>query len=153
MSVINKEVGCGLFFITVGGLFLQQASGLEIGSVRSMGPGYMPGVLSILLIVIGLIVAGKGIWTAREVLPKLPLRALIFILVPPLLFALMIGPFGLALSIFVLAACAAMADRTTRLPQAVLIGLIMSALCVTLLVWALGVPIRVIGPALQFWGG
>ncbi|PZQ45880.1 MAG: hypothetical protein DI556_21805 [Rhodovulum sulfidophilum] len=152
MSLINREVGCGLFFITVGGLFLQQSAGLEIGSVRSMGPGYMPGVLSILLIVIGLVVAGKGLRQAREAPPPPHLRGLIFILVPPLLFALMIGPFGLALSIFVLAACAAMADRTTRLSQAALIGIIMSVLCVTLLVWALGVPIRVIGPALQFRG-
>ena len=65
----------------------------------------------------------------------------------------MIGPFGLAASILVLGAGAALADRTTRAAQALLIGAVMSVFCVTLLVWALGVPIRVVGPALQFGAG
>ena len=51
---------CGALFMATGLFFLVQSLGLEIGTAFRMGPGYFPLVLSGILVLLGLIVAGAG---------------------------------------------------------------------------------------------
>lgn len=147
MRMLNKDVCCGALFTLMGILFgYQGLFKLQLGTLRSMGPGFFPVFLSAVAILIGLIVMVSGLRKGGEnALSALPWRALTAILGAPLIFGLMIAPFGLVPSILVLAIIAAAASRKTTVTSAVAISVVMTVFCALVFVFGLGIPIPLFG--------
>lgn len=60
-----KDVTAGVVFVAIGTIFLLGALSLSQGTIISMGPGFFPTAISILLITVGCILILKGIfWTS-----------------------------------------------------------------------------------------
>ncbi|MCX8997429.1 tripartite tricarboxylate transporter TctB family protein [Rhizobiaceae bacterium BDR2-2] len=148
--MINRDICCGVLFILIGVLFGYQALfHLQLGTLRNMGPGFFPAFLSGVAIVIGLSVAVSGIRQGgREAVFDLPWRAIAAILAGPLIFGIMIAPFGLVPSILVLAIVAAGASRKTSPLSALTISVVMTAFCTVVFTFGLGIPIPLFGPLL-----
>jgi hypothetical protein len=145
---INRDTSCGLLFIVIGLAFGCQAIfGLEIGRLRSMGPGFFPAFLSAAVIVIGIVVAVSGLRQETDVrLSSLPWRSLIAVLGGPIVFGVMIEPLGLVPSLLILALVASIASRKTTLKSAISVSAIMVIICVAIFYYGLGVPIPLFGP-------
>lgn len=105
----DKDVISGLMFVAIGVFGLAMSLQFDFGSTRSPGPGFFPNVLSVLLILIGVGVAAKGLMAATREMPSFVWRPLVLIPLAVLLFALAIGPLGLALAVFLAALTATFA--------------------------------------------
>lgn len=134
------DVMGGMAIAAVGVASAFIAHGYAFGTLRRMGPGYLPTVLSVLLIVVGIIVAIQRSDRDEEA-ASLAIRPLIAVLGSILAFAVLVRPLGLVIATLVTVPVAAIAEPKARpLPTAVLaVGM---AVAISLIfVWFLNVPI------------
>jgi hypothetical protein len=95
VSVLNKDVLSGSLFVLVGAAGLWLGQDYNIGTAFRMGPGYFPRVLCGLLVLIGAIIAIKGVIVGGERPDGLHFRPLIMITLAVLTFAVAISTVGL----------------------------------------------------------
>jgi hypothetical protein len=127
--------------IAFGAFVIWEGSSYPIGTARSMGPGYVPVALGVLLVLVGL-----GLAFSRDGHDDggepFALRPFIFISLGMLGFGLTLERFGLVPATVILIALSSLSSRSTR-PLAV-VGLIV-ALCTigaVIFVYGLNLPIR-----------
>ena len=116
-----------------------------------MEAGYFPLILGILLGVLGLGVAfvdsrrpfrSEGVADERSL--KDSLRPLAVLSVAVLAFALLIERFGLGPATFVSVFVSTLADRSLRLPKALIVSACVTALCILIFRVGLGIQVRAI---------
>lgn len=113
---INQDLLAGLLLTGTGIAFAIGSLDFRLGTPLSMGPGFFPLAVSLLLVVLGvlsLIPAFKG----GAGLPAFDLRQLLVVSTALLVFALMIVPFGLLPSVVAVVLVGAFADRRSRVLQ------------------------------------
>lgn len=98
-----RRLCAGVLIIAIGlsGIFF--ASDLRFGRLSSMGPGFLPTVLSWLIVALGAAVLTMMIHEDTEVIDPPVARPVFMIFLSVGLFALLIRPAGLALTVFVTA--------------------------------------------------
>ncbi len=137
MTLNNKDILAGATFALCGVFFLGQALlSLEVGSALEMGPGYFPVIIGGLLIVLGLAIAIKGAMAGAVPIGALNWRGIVLIGLAPVLFGILVRPFGLvpATAVAVLVASFASARMSVWFALALTVGL--TALCVLIFsVW------------------
>jgi hypothetical protein len=140
MRRLSDDTISGLLFIALAIFFATTAARtLEIGEFRLMGPGLFPILISTLLAIIGVAV----IFTGRRVeeQPKhfpVPLRGLFFIIGAPVVFALTVRSFGLVPALFLSIAMAVLASRKIGFVKGALIVIGMTAFCVAVFSYGIG---------------
>jgi len=120
--------------IAIGVTAVAISSGYTIGTARSMGPGYFPLMLGLLMLVAG---TGIALFEARSLAQKPLVRAPLAILSAIAAFALIIERFGLAPAVLaaVLISSAARPDFSLR--RALIVGIGMSIFTVLLFKYGL----------------
>jgi hypothetical protein len=141
-----QDFGAGLFFVLIGGGGLVFGSDLAFGSNRSMGPGYFPTIISILIIGLGLIVAFRALVVDGPPIEAIRLRPVLFLLGSLLVFALSINVMGVVISAILLVLVSAYARRDVNLVEAIVFGVLITAAILVLFVYGLGQPLPI------WWG-
>ncbi|HEX6014668.1 MAG TPA: tripartite tricarboxylate transporter TctB family protein, partial [Geminicoccaceae bacterium] len=93
-----RDVVGGLLIVAIGAGFLLFGRELEFGTARSMGPGYFPTILSLLMVALGAALAGLG-WRARSeegAFGHVPWRGLLLVVGATLFFGFALRGLGLA---------------------------------------------------------
>src|SRR6478736_5477597 len=140
MRRLSDDTVSGLLFIALAVFFAATAyRTLEIGSFSLMGPGLFPILVSALLAIIGIAV----IFTGRRIdeQPKhfpVPGRALFFIIGAPVVFALTVRSLGLVPALFLSIAMAVLASRKIGFVKGALIVIGMTAFCVAVFSYGIG---------------
>lgn len=134
------DLPLGLFLIVVAAAAGAAASTLEIGTAARMGPGFIPMALAGLLMVLGVAIAVQGV-VASQPAVRYPLRPIATILAGLAFMALFFEALGLVLCIFVLTFVASSAQGRLQVRQVLLLATVLSLFCLSLFVWALGLPI------------
>lgn len=101
MRIRNKrDFWAGILFISTGLLFSSFAVQYELGTLSRMGPGWFPGALGLLLMVLGtIVVVGSASARATESeLPSFRLRELLLVLGGVAAFAALVPSLGLIVS-------------------------------------------------------
>jgi hypothetical protein len=141
---LHKDVWGGALMVAIGGgVVLQTALNYHVGNLQKMGPGYVPLVLGIILIVTGLYIAGKACLTS-------PVRAVVQARPPQwrawALISLGIAGFvgtanylGLVPAAFTVVFIAALGDRRTSWRSAALLALGIVVVAVVVFWWGLQV--------------
>jgi hypothetical protein len=112
-----KDLILGAIFLLISLLVISTASGYEMGTSRQMGPGYLPVILGGCLSLIGLILIAGSFFGPVVAHDAFLLRPAAFVLGATLMFAVLIRPLGLLLTVFLLVLPAALAsDRNKVLP-------------------------------------
>jgi uncharacterized membrane protein len=143
----RHDLLAGAIFIAFGLAFgIEAWIRLPIGSALRMGPGYFPLLLAGLLILVGLAVALIPGEVPETQSGPVPWRGLAFILPAPVIFGATIRGLGLVLSVAIIVLVTAFASRKTSLCFTVLLALGLTAFCVALFHYGLGLPIRLFGP-------
>jgi hypothetical protein len=147
MTVNTRNLGAGVTFLAVaaiyGGTALQS---LPMGSLTSMGPGFFPATLCIILAALGAVLVIISLFEAPSPAFKIVAwRAIFTISAGILFFGAFIRESGLALAVFVTAFVCSLAAAETRLVMATAIGAVLSAFCVAIFIYGLGLPLPVIG--------
>ncbi len=151
MTANRKDLICGLVFVVIGLLFAVGSTDLDMGTATRMGPGYFPMVLAGLLILLGLIIAGKSFGQPDAAIGGIPWRAMLLIIPALCFFGFAVRGIGLVPGIFIVALAASFASSKMTPLLAVLLSAGLSIFCSLVFVKGLGLPIQLIGPWVRFW--
>ena len=121
-------------------------SRMPLGNTEEMGPGYFPLVLSGLLFLIGLVVAGRSVFQVfGETFGHVAWRGIALLTAATVLFATSITGLGLLPGIFAVSVIAGLSSPSIRPMRLVLSGLGIAAFCSVVLVLLIGLPIPLLG--------
>ena len=146
MSCDVKDLGAGVIFIGIGLLFGVGATDLDLGTALRMGPGYFPLILAGLLVALGLAIVVSGLGHSAADRLRVPWRGLVLILAAPVLFGFTVRGLGLAPALALVALISAFASRRMSVALAVGLSLGLTAFCVLVFSFGLGLPLRLFGP-------
>lgn len=147
----NDTIG-GAALVGFAGAYAFAASDLSFTSSLGIGPGLFPMVLAVLLALIGAWIAVKGYVSEPEdrADEAIPLRGLIMIAAGPVLFGILVVPFGVVPALIVAIFVSAMASPSMSIPSALISAAVLTVFCVVLFRWALDLPLPLFGSRLSF---
>lgn len=138
-----QDLAGGLVLIALAALALWMSSGLAAGTMRNMGPGMVPRGIAGILAILGVILTVGAFITRGEQLSRWTLRGILFIVGAVVVFGLAIRPLGLAAAGPLVVTISGFASPETKWGETLAFGLVMTALCVGLFRFVLGLPIPV----------
>lgn len=140
MQIRNKrDFWSGAMFVAIGVLFILLSRQYQLGTAAKMGPGYFPTVLGGLLAVLGLALGWSALSKSahKTELQAVGWRELILILVAVLVFAALLNPLGVIVSIVTLIIIAAVASFEFRLRDTLLSIIVLLILSYVVFIWGL----------------
>jgi putative tricarboxylic transport membrane protein len=140
----SKNLLAGASLVALGGFSLWASAELEMGTLRAMGPGALPRAVAALILAGGLVIAVGSFVKGGEPLGRWPLRGPLFVSLAVAAFALSIRSVGLALAGPLVVLVSGAASEETRPLELVIFALVMTAFCIGLFKYALGLPIPVL---------
>jgi len=141
----RKDFWSGVMLIVVGGGALFIARNYQFGSSLRMGPGYFPVILSAALVIFGVYFVLQGLRAGAEKLEgSWSLRALIIVPLSLVVFGLLIDRAGFIPAMLALIIISAAASKEFRLVEVSLFSVFLTAMCVIVFIWALGLPYELI---------
>ncbi|SRR5712692_407384 len=141
----NKDFWAGATLIAAGAVTMYIARGYAFGTTLRMGPGYFPTVLGGLLILFGIYIVISGLRSSDKITGSWSLRALIALPLSFVLFGVLMTYAGFVPALLVLIFGSALASPQFKLVEVLLLSLVLTALCVALFVWGLGLPYPLFG--------
>jgi hypothetical protein len=142
-----QDVGAAATFILIGLAGLWFGREYEIGTTSQMGPGYMPMLLSVGLILFGIIVGLRAVTVQGPAFERIRWRSVLLILLSILVFALLIETAGLLAATFAVVVLSACASREASWKETIGLAVFLAIFCVLVFVYALKQPIPIL------WGG
>jgi hypothetical protein len=137
----EKECVAGFLFMAIGVGWGYASSHYQLGMATDMGPGYFPLAVSVALVFLGMCSVIRSLRVADgERVGAWPLRAMLFILLGVVAFALLLGHFGLIAASLALIALSCHHRLLTRPLEVVALAVGIIALVVVLFVYALDLP-------------
>ena len=149
MLKIKKDYYAGGLMILLGLIAASEGQNYNIGTLRQMGPGFFPVALGILLIFLGLLIAGTSLGVNVDgddtVLPeKLEWRGWFCILAGPALFIIFGKIGGLVPATFACVFVSALGDRSTTVKGAAVLAAGVTVFGVVLFSYLLKMPMPVL---------
>jgi len=141
---IPQDFGAGIFLVLIAAFFLWQAWGLPRGTLRAMGPGMLPISIAVIMGAGGLLLAVMSFFKRGPVLTRPHVRGLFFVLGGLVLFGLTVRSFGLVVAGPLSMIFASFATEEVRPVEAIIFAVVMTAFCIGLFKYALGLPIPVV---------
>jgi hypothetical protein len=138
-----KDMAAGLFFIIVGLAGYYFVWDMPMGAAVRMGPGYIPKVLSVIVMLFGLFIAGRSLVLDGEPLEGWKLRPLIIISASIFIFAFLIDSMGLVLAAFLLMLFSTIGGREFFWREMIIFAALMSLGAVVVFHVLLGLPMQV----------
>ena len=135
----RPDLLAGLIFIGLGGLGLYAGRDLRMGAAAAMGPGYLPTIVSCLILGIGIVVALIGFLSAAATLDRVKFRPLLIILVSVAAFAVAAEFLGFVIAAASLIGIGSLADREARLREVVLSIVVLTLFGILVFIVGLGV--------------
>ena len=132
----------GLVGMAAAAFALWQSADLPLGTLRGMGPGMLPKLLAV---AIGLLSAVLMVQAALQEggpsVERWTIRGPLFVLGAVVVFGLAVRPLGLIVAGPLLIVISAFASSEVRWKETLLVGAVVSAFCIGLFKFALGLPI------------
>lgn len=150
---VSKDLLAGLAFIGFGLAFGYASLGYELGTAFRMGPGYFPLVLAGIIALLGVIILVQSIIAGQPdetPIGSVPWLGLVLVIGGLVFFGYTVRGLGLAPALFITTLMSASASRQTSLVGAFLIAASLTVLSMIIFVWALGLPLRMFGPWVDF---
>jgi putative tricarboxylic transport membrane protein len=136
-----KDFWAGVLFITVGVAAIALGSRYNLGTAARMGPGYFPRILGIMLIVLGAILALRGLRLQGAPIPAFKWRPTLIVLGSVVLFGMLVTKIGMAISVVILIVLSSSASPEFRPKEALISGVLLAALAVG--VFVIGLKLQV----------
>jgi Tripartite tricarboxylate transporter TctB family len=130
-------------FIMAGAVALWEGRDLEVGDLAAMGPGYMPRVLALMLVAIGVAAAIRGLRGRAETLGALRWRPVLAIVAAVVGFALLASKGGLVLAAMWLLVVANLATSQWRAREVVISTAVLVPFVALVFIAGLGLQMKV----------
>jgi len=131
------------FLVGIGAFAFALTGELAIGTAASMGPGYVPRGLALIIMVYGVVLGARAVFAGWQAFPGIELRPLLLISGSVALFALLLPIAGLALTSFAVVLCAGYAAYDVRSRENAVLAVALAVFAVLLFVAVLGLPIPI----------
>jgi hypothetical protein len=141
---LSRDLLAGVSLIVLAIFALWASKDLPTGTLRAVGPGMMPRSVAVLVLAVGLGIAIAALVKGGEPLERWPLRGPLFVSLGILAFSLTIRSVGLAVAGPVVVIVSGAASPETRPVELLVFAVVMTAFCVGLFRFALGLPIPVL---------
>lgn len=138
-----QDFTAGLFLVGLAAAAYWQSSDLSLGSLRQLGPGMMPRILTVLIGACGALLVILSFLRNGPVLERWSLRGPFFVFCAVVLFGLTVRPFGLAVAGPLVVIVGGFASRETRLVETAVFGVGMTVFCLLLFRLLLNLPMPV----------
>lgn len=138
---LRQDFAAGLVVTAVAAFALWHTADLAGGTLGAMGAGMMPRVLAILFGALGLLLSLTALLSDGERLERWTLRGPVMILASVVIFGITVRPLGLTLAGPLAIIVAGAASPETRWTEALVFSVLISAFCILLFKFALGLPI------------
>jgi len=139
----RKDYNAGIMYVGIGGFFAGFATNYPMGSAVRMGPAYFPTILGAMLVMLGMILVFRSFFMhGGEPPTKTHWRPLLGILGAVLLFAFFIDRAGLIISSLLTMAFCSLGGWDFKWKEQVVNSVIMTAACVGIFYYGLGLPFR-----------
>jgi hypothetical protein len=132
-----KDFWAGLLFVGIGIGAIGVGSNYHLGTAARMGPGYFPRILGILLILLGMAIALRGVRLHGERVPAWKWRPTLIVLGSVVAFGMIVSKIGVAIATVLLIVAASTASHEFRARESVYAGVFLSALAVGVFVLGL----------------
>lgn len=142
--LFSKDFWSGLMFIGFGVLALTMGGKLAIGTAVRMGPGYVPRMLSYILIGLGIAILVRVIIAPGEAIERLRWKPITMITIGIVIFALLFERAGLAPALVALVFLAALGGEEFKLVETILACLVLTTLCIVIFKLGLSMNISII---------
>ena len=133
MMIKNQRAfAVGILFIVVASTFVVLSLDLQQGTAARMGPGYFPWILGIVLCAVGLAIVAGAVapGAAAERLSRWDWKGLGWIAGSVVLFAVLLQPLGLIVSLFVLVVASSSASPDFTLRGSLAAAVVLIVICV-----------------------
>jgi len=140
VKLLRQDFLGGLVIIAVAAFAYWLARDLPAGAGGGMGPGTLPKGLAILLGGLGALLAFDSLLKQAVALERWTIRGPLFILGALVVFGLAVRPLGLAVAGPLAIAVAALSSDEVRWKETLVFGVLMTAFCIGLFKFALGLP-------------
>lgn len=141
---LPQDVGAGIFLILIALFFIWQAWELPLGRLRAMGPGMLPMSIAVILGVGGALLVIISLVKGGERLTRPHVRGLFFVLGGLILFGITVRWLGLIIAGPLSMFFASFATEEVRPAEAAIFAVVMTAFCIGLFKFLLGLPIPII---------
>lgn len=138
-----KDFWAGVLFVALGIFAITVGNNYTLGTAARMGPGYFPRILGILLILLGAIIALQGVRVPGEAVPKWHWRPTLVVLGSVVIFGLVVDKIGMAIGTVFLIVGASAASHEFRPKEAIIAGILLSALACGVFIVGLGVQLPI----------
>lgn len=149
-SIDKPNAVCGAFFIVVGAIFAAQSLAVDLGSWLRIGPGGMPLILSLLLVLLGVGILIQATRSEGESVGVIAWRGMVFILLAPILFGLLVRGAGFVAAVFVTSLVASFASFKMTPLYALVLAALLTIFSTVVFSYGLGLPFERFGPWLRF---
>ena len=146
----SADFQSGLVFLALAALGLWLSGTLRLGTAMRMGPGYLPTLVSYLLLFLGLGTVAVAVARPGGPTDRWYLRPVVCVLAGVLGFALGIERLGLFLATVLLVVLASLGTRESRWIEVVIVAVGLGAFSTALFIFLLGLPIPYLPRALSF---
>ncbi|MFN3891223.1 MAG: tripartite tricarboxylate transporter TctB family protein [Beijerinckiaceae bacterium] len=137
-----QDFWSGLLFMAFGAAGVWLSREFVFGTLTRMGPGFLPTVLSWLLIAIGAIIVVRSLALKGQPIERSTWRPQILIVVAIVLFALLIERVGLIPTVFAVLVVASFASPEFRLRDSLVLAVGMALTCYVVFVVLLALPLN-----------
>jgi putative tricarboxylic transport membrane protein len=139
-----RDFVAGASLLALAAFALWASAPLDPGTLRAVGPGLLPRAVAVGVGAAGLVVVALSLWKDGEGLGRWPLRGPLFVFLALVGFAVTIRTVGLAIAGPVVVIVSGAASAESRPRELLVFGLVMTAFCIGLFKYALGLPIPVL---------
>lgn len=139
-----REVLAGVSLVLLAGFALATTARLDSGTLRGLGPGMLPRAVAVALAAVGVGLVALALLKPGPPLGRWPLRGPVFVSLAVVAFAITIRTAGLAVAGPLVVVVSGAASSESRPKELVVFALAMSAFCLGLFRYALGLPIPVL---------
>jgi hypothetical protein len=139
----RRDFFAGLVFIGFGAIGLIVGRHYPVGTAARMGPGYIPMVLSGLLLLLGGVIVARSFLMTPDRVSRMAFRPLILVSGAAVVFALLVDSAGLVLSTAALIILSRLGSSDFSPWEILMLVLLLTGLAVSVFVLGLGLPMSI----------
>ena len=140
-----KDLWTGIIYIAFGVAALYFARDYGWGTPRKMGPAFFPGILSILLIVIGIISLVRSFVRPGTPIGRFTIKGVLMVTGATVLFGLIVRGAGLLIAMPVLVIVSAYASHKFSWRTSIIMAIVLTVSCILVFLKGLGIPLPILG--------
>jgi hypothetical protein len=141
--VRSTDLWAGLMFLAFGAVAVYIARDYPLGAAMRMGPGYFPTYLGVLLMIMGVVIAARGIIARNgEQIGVWAFRPLLILSASILIFAYAMDALGFVPALVLLILGSSLASREFRLLEALVLAAVLVAGAVAIFIYGIELPYR-----------